>query len=375
MPFDGLLTLTHSSRRTEPGRCSVQFLTSRFQDPERGDDLPPFESLPPPEPLYCGSVSFYRVMGDAAAVRVRLLGAIRDREKIQHVSLLGMDQLLVGYEHRLERWRLPGPAPELRRIHRSDCHVVATYEHPLLAGVHTVEPTDGGRRAVVSCSASDCVLVIDLEADGGAGEDQVQVLPMPDEIYPRFYPLPTGSGTMDLRRHYIDDEAQSTHLNAAWPLDPKRRDSRIAISTLIQGALGIFSRDGTYREVARGFVGCHGARTDDRDRLYFTDSTCGHLVWLTGDGTIDRRYAVDSRWLHDSVQLAGSVYAFALADRNELRLIDIDADRVLSRRRFLRWPVDGLFSLARNWPGWLGNSTQALGWTPFGGRFWATDDP
>jgi hypothetical protein len=37
---------------------------------------------------------------------------------------------------------------------------------------------------------------------------------------------------------------------------------------------------------------------------------------------------------------------------------------VLWRRRFLRWPVEALFGAARRWPGWLGNSTQALSFRP-----------
>ncbi len=63
-------------------------------------------------------------------------------------------------------------------------------------------------------------------------------------------------------------------------------------------------------------------------------------------------------------QLAGGLYAFALADHNELRIYDLDRGALVHRRRFSTWPVEGAFALARHVPGWLGNSTQALSYRP-----------
>jgi hypothetical protein len=137
------------------------------------------------------------------------------------------------------------------------------------------------------------------------------------------------------------------------------------ISTLIQGAVGVFDLEtGAYEEIVRGFVGCHGARVSAEGEVYFADSTAGHLVFLDSRGRIARRFDAGSRWLHDVQQVRGSVYAFALADSNELRVWDVDREELLYRRRFLTWPVEGLFGLAQRTPFWLGNSTQALSFTP-----------
>ncbi|HKI01600.1 MAG TPA: hypothetical protein VKK31_06440 [Thermoanaerobaculia bacterium] len=333
----GTLALTHSSRRTNLSRCSAEFLARRFGDPGRLDRLPPFESLPPPEPLYCGAASFVEILEDARGqLHFRPGASWKDREKVQHVVALG-DGLLVGFEQRVE---LLG-----RR-----------YEHPLLAGLHTVAPLPGGR-ALLSCSASDALLVLDL----ATGEVE-KVLRMPANLYGRNYDLGPG---MDLRRHHIGDEQQTTHVNAAHPFDGGRR---AVVSTLIQGAVGVFDLEtGAYEEIVRGFVGCHGARVSAAGEVYFADSTAGHLVFLDDRGRTARRFDTGSRWLHDVQQIRGSIYAFALADANELRVWDIDqgdCGELLYRRRFFTWPVEGLFGLARRAPFWLGNSTQALSFNP-----------
>ena len=322
----GILSLTHSSRRTNPARCSVQFLTRRFGDPQRLRRLPPFESLPPPEPLYSGAVSFWRVERG----RFEPAGTVKDREKIQHAVVLEDGSRLVGFEQAVE-------------------HRGRRFEHPHLAGLHTVAPLPEGR-ILLSCSASDALLVLDL-----ASGKVERTLRMPSSLYGHNYDL---TPEMDLRRHLIGDEQQTTHINAAHPFDNGRR---AVVSTLIQGAIGVFDLEtGAYEEIARGFVGCHGARVNEEGRIYFADSTAGHLVFLDWDGRIERRFDVGSRWLHDVQQIEGPVYAFALADRNELAVWDIDKEALLFRKRFFTWPVEGLFSLAHRAPFWFGNSVQAL---------------
>lgn len=333
----GLLALTHSSRRTNLARCSADFLTRRFSAPGRLERLPPFETLPPPASLYSGAVSFYRVLDDGGRIHLDAVGSIRLRDKIQHAVFLGEADLLIGFEHRLERWRLPGPT------------VVRRYEHPHLAGLHTVAPLPDAR-VLLACSAPDALLVLDL----ASGEVE-RTLRLPAALYGHGYDL---SPAMDLRRHSIADDAQATHVNAAHPFDGSRR---AVVSTLIQGAIGIFDlATGHYEEKARGFVGCHGARVNTEGEIYFADSTTGHLVVLDDRGRVSRRFDAGSRWLHDVQQLGKSVYAFALADANELAVWDIDRCELLFRRRFLTWPLEGLFGLARRLPFWLGNSTQAL---------------
>ena len=345
----GILTLTHSSRRNNAARCSVQFLTSRFADARRLQNLPPFETLPPAEPLYSGAASFYRLDFAGERLRVRRLGSLRHRDKVQHVAFEGDASLLVGFEHHLERRLLPTALGELKRLRGTDLGPVQRITAPHLAGLHTVEPLAGGR-AAVSCSASDAVLLLDLDR----GEVE-RTLRLPVELYGQGYELGPAD---DLRAHFIDDAAQTTHVNAAFAHPDGRR---LAVSSLIPGAVGIFDLEsGAYREVARGFVGCHGARFNDRGELYFADSTSGMLVFLDPDGTVMRRFAVPTRWLHDVQQIQGSLYAFALNEPNELRIYDIDRDVLLYRRRFFTWPVEGLFGWARLLPWWLGNSTQAL---------------
>ena len=349
----GILTLTHSSRSTNLARCSADFLTRRFGDPDRLRDLPPLTSLPPAEVLYSGGVSFYRVL-ETPERRVRLepRGQIRSRERIQHVALLAADDLLVGFEHRLERWHLREPLDRLLRLGTADVEVAWRFEHPHLVGLHTVEPLEDGRVAL-SCATADAVLVVDLER----GEVE-RALRFPASLYGQGYELDPAA---DLRHHAIPDEAQTTHVNAAH----RAGGSHLVVSAFIPGAIGRFDlATGGYEELCRGFVGCHGARVSAVGEIYFADSTGGALVFLREDGTVARRFAVGSRWLHDVLQITGSVYAFALADRNELRICDVEAGELVWRRRFGKWPLPGLFEAAQLLPGWLGNSVQALGFYP-----------
>lgn len=347
----GILTLTHSSRETNLDRCSVQFLTRRFADPARLAEIPPFESLPPAPTLYSGAVSFFLVSEDGTGrFHLRRLGSVRSRDRIQHAGLLPSGDVLVGFEHRLVRWRSRLPLVEMDRIDAMDFQVAARFEHPHMAGLHTVDPV-GPERVAVSCSGPDAVMVLDL-AEGKLE----RILRLPRALYGRNYDLAPG---MDLRRHYIHDELQVAHINSAFSDHTGRY---VAVSTLIQGAVGVFDLEsGGYDEVARGFVGCHGVRFDDRGNLYFADSTTGTLVVLTEEGKIARRFGVGSRWLHDVQQLRGSIYAFALADANELRVYDIDKDELLFRATFTLWSTD---NPDEGDPpmGWLGNSVQAIGW-------------
>jgi len=351
----GLLTLTHSSRATETDRCSVQFLTRRFSGRDRLADPPPFTSLPPAPTLYSGAVSFYLAGEDEQGrFLLRRLGRVRSRDRVQHAALLPSGDLLVGYEHRVVRWRPRAPLTEMERIDAADFQVTARYDHPHLAGLHTIDPLPGslpGHLAALACAAADAVLLLD-HAEGRIE----RTLRLPRDLYGRNYDLAPG---MDLRRHYIHDEVQTTHVNAAFA---DRTGRWVTVSTLIQGAIGVFDlQTGRYEEVTRGFVGCHGARFDDKGNLYFADSTAGHLVVLSDDGKIARRFAVGSRWLHDVQQLRGSVFAFALADVNELQIWDVDRGELLFREAFPRWAADDPES--GDPPlGWIGNSVQAFGW-------------
>ena len=74
------------------------------------------------------------------------------------------------------------------------------------------------------------------------------------------------------------NDLQTTHINDASSMDG---GSRVVVSTLIQGAIGVFDLGGgSYQEVTRGLVGCHAARVNDEGVIYFADNCGGALVEL-----------------------------------------------------------------------------------------------
>src|SRR6185295_7163443 len=179
----GTLAVTHSSRRANLARCSVQFLTRRFGDPERLANLPPFDTLPPPETLYSGALSLFRVQtDDRGRCGLVPLGRLKSREKIQHAAFLSATDLLVGYERRVERLRLAQPIDRLDRFSRSTSRLVDRFEHPHLADLHTVAPLPDGRVAL-ACSAADAVLLWE-PATGAAS-----TLRLPAALYGHNYTL------------------------------------------------------------------------------------------------------------------------------------------------------------------------------------------
>ena len=335
MSLIGTLLLTHSSRGTNLDRCSRDFLEGRFASPGRLQNRPPFDSLPSARSLYSGALSTFAVERESdGRWRCRPAGVVKRRRKIQHAQALDGDRLLVGFEHHLEVWN------------RSRC--TAEWEHPHLAGLHTVAAL-GEERVALSCAAADAVLVFNL-LDG-----QVErTLQFPDEMYGSGYRL---TEDRDLREHYIDDDWQAAHVNSAVPYGGRH----LLVTSFIPGAVGAFDLDdGSYEEICRGYVGCHGARCDAAGDVYFCDSPSGDLVHLSAEGEARRRFATGSRWLHDAIQVEGDVYAMALSDTNELRLVDIEAGTTLWKRQFPTWPFEGLFPIARRLTSWLGNSTQSL---------------
>ena len=354
MTTDGILLLTHSSRVTDLRHCARDVLIRRYAAPDRLDRLPAFESLPPMSSAHgVGSLSALRIRVDSlSSVRVDDLGFIRERHRPQQVAVVSEREWVVGYEDNAELWRLARPLPQLERLGPRAIQRERSYRHPHLPGIHTVMPLDADR-VVLSSSGSDAVLVLDLRS----GEVET-TLRMPAEIYGHNYDL---GPDMDLHRHYIGNDLQTTHINSASPMGD---GSRVVVSTLIQGAIGIFDlASGGYREVTRGFVGCHGARVNDDGGIYFADSCGGGLVEIDEEGTVHRRFETGSRWLHDVLQIAGPIYAFTVADANELRLYNVETSQCVYRRRFFGFGKSYFYYLLpilRHWPGWRGNSTQFL---------------
>ncbi len=346
----GTLFLTHSGRVTDLSLCSVNYLTKRYADPNRLKKLPPLESLAPTSEYdtYEGILSIFHLYMDGGVLHVYPAGVVKDKRKMQHVVQKSENELLIGYESMLEVWEFPRPIIEITRENIKERRCKAIYDHGLFAGVHTVALGRNGV-AYVSCSAPDAVIEFDVDAG-----KLIAVRRMPEEIYGVNYPIDENS---DLRAHYIHNDIQVTHVNGAWPDE----NGAILVSALIQGAIGEFRPGGDgYREIIRGFVGCHGVKRSSDGQIYFADSTTGCLVFLDDKGGVARRYGINSRWLHDVHQIHGDIYAFSVSDRNELMICDISQDRVLYRKHFPVIRDTRLDFLRKALPWWRGNSTQFM---------------
>jgi hypothetical protein len=300
-----LLCVTHSDRPTEPEHCSLNFLETRYSNHDRLPAKVPFESFPhvSTQQPYKGGVTIWDVQ-EPPYRNPRLIAALRAEEyKPQH-ALWYHDKLWILGVDRLE-------------IYDSHIARLATVWDPWLSGGHTINP-DGKGHLLITCSASDSVLIIDEKSLAVRS-----ALRLPETIYGRNVELHRNHSVVE---HYIPNDLQLTHINcaAAWR-------GGIVVSTLIQGAIGWFDGDAAYRELLRGFVGCHGVRVDSRtDRLYFSDSCLGAVVLLNEQFGIDKRVDVDSRWLHDALQMDGRIFAVSITDSNRVRLLDIESRETIS---------------------------------------------
>jgi hypothetical protein len=298
-----LLCVTHTERPVDRQRCSLNFLEKRYASPQRLPPRLPFDELLPAwrHSTHTGDATVWDFPGDDFT-RPRLLAHLHPTEpghKLQDV-LWHQGRLWVLGVDRLD-------------VYDADLAHTARITDPWLSGGHTVT-ADGHGRLLVSCSASDAVLVIDERS-----HEVVHALRLPEELYGVNYPLARGDSVTD---HYIPNDLQLTHLNCASPWR-----GGIVVSTLIQGAIGWFDPAQQYHELLRGFVGCHGVRAEaGTDQLYFCDSCLGALVFWTSQRGIHSRLAADSAWLHDAQQLEGELFALSVADRNQVEL-------VLTRRR------------------------------------------
>ncbi|UJB69468.1 hypothetical protein HRE53_24515 [Acaryochloris sp. 'Moss Beach'] len=225
----------------------------------------------------------------------------------------------MAYEDSIEIWIIGQKNWPRGKVNKHEIRVDKRIDHPYFAGIHTLYPSKKNENfAIVSASAPDSVLVVDLENSVVS-----KVLRLPAELYGRNYTL---TSNMNLKSHYINNDFQTTHINSAYPVD----DNKIVVTTLIQGALGQFDlSNDSFNEICSGFVGCHGGRVNDCGEIYFADSTMGAIIYIHQDGTILRRFATNSRWLHDVQHITESVYACAVADLNELQLLDIDKNEIV----------------------------------------------
>jgi hypothetical protein len=192
-------------------------------------------------------------------------------------------------------------------------------EHPLMAGNHVFSILDQETFAI-SCSASDAVLIFNKN---GALKKYLRV---PEELYGKNYNFPPE---LSLREHFIHNDLQLTHLNSV-----SGYNGGFLVSTLIQGAIGHFDREGKYREITTGFVGAHGARVISDQEIYFCDSVNGCVVVIDPHGKILRRYGTGSRWLQDAVWVENEIFLCGCSDRNKFELWDFEKNQIL-------WEIDG----------------------------------
>ncbi len=292
-----LITLSHSTRPVEFERITLNFLTKRYAKPDRLLHPPPLASLSDEYlPHYIGNVTLWD-WDDANAAAPELREHVVRDYKAQHALATDRHLVICGTAF-LEIYPRAGDRTAPGR----------KVSHPWFSGGHTVFQDARGLLAI-SCSAPDAVLFFDWQGK------LVETLRMPESLYGSNYPL---QPTDDLRRNYIHNDLQLTHINCAFPCP-----QGLLCSTLIQGAIGLFRPDRSYTEITRGFVGCHGVRTrPGLDGFYFSDTVNGNLVEMSWDGRILRRFSVDSRWLHDVEHVGGDCYLFSLSDRNRVELWD-----------------------------------------------------
>lgn len=296
------MCITHSDRPHESDKCDLNYLESRYS---RADRLPPseaFSSLAPSVNYspYGGQVTLHDVSGGWG--QSKLVCELRPEWKPQHA---------MWHDDRL--WVL---GVESLDVYDSDLNLQQRVVDSWLAGAHTVAPGGEGQ-LLLSCSASDAVLVLD-----SVSLRITDALRMPESIYGTNFPLRRSDSVVD---HYITNDLQLTHVNCAWPFR-----QGVLTSALIPGAIGWFAPDGAFTEFTRGFVGCHGARARvDTGEVYFSDSCMGVIVSLDDNWLIRQRTVVRSSWLHDALHIEGSVFAAAVYDRMVVEFWDTDAKKCL----------------------------------------------
>jgi hypothetical protein len=307
--------LSHSNRPVDFAQCSLDVLTRRYADPQRLDNLPALETLPALDTLrhFPAGLTLLTLTLEAERATLEPVATFDPpRLKVQHAAMVG-DLLVVCLEDALLTFDVPDFAALPPVLDIADA---VRIDDPWFSGLHTVFAT-GPERCIVSASAPDAVLEVDLARRGVVRRQR-----LPAALYGHNYVL---TETSDLRDHYIANDLQLTHINCASP-DGK---GGTVLSTLIQGDIGLLDAAGDYRILSHGHIGCHAARTTlGGDAVYFADTCRGTLVLIDRAGNELFRFAVDSRWLHDVQQVSGDLFLFCRGDRNRLDLVDIASGRI-----------------------------------------------
>lgn len=297
-----LLCVTHSDRAYSMKECDLNYLEGRWSQPDRLPPQIPFENLrhATESSRYYGEVTVWRLGRD---FKPELLLHFRpDGYKPQHAIW-----------HNQHLWVL---GTEILEVFDSKLKRVGEVNDPWLAGGHTILP-DGKGRLYLSCSASDSILVVGVQS-----LKVEQVHRLPEELYGRNYELTREHSVVD---HFIPNDLQLTHVNCACPW----KDG-ILVSCLAPGCIGFFDPQGRYKELVRGFVGCHGVRVDSAtDTVYFADSCVGTVNFLDSQFQLDHRLTSRSFWLHDAQKLSDNGFALAVAERNAVEIVDMSSGEIL----------------------------------------------
>jgi hypothetical protein len=282
-------------------------LEKRFVHPNRLPPAEPFDNLWSSSYFspYLGHVTIWGFRNGNFAKPILLAHLCPNRDGYK-------PQFATWYSNRL--WILGIEGIE---VYNAELSRIAIISDPWLSGGHTIVPDYQGH-LLVSCSGSDSVLVIDE-----VSYRVVNALRVPESLYGFNYPLSREDSTVE---HYIDNDSQLTHINCAWPWN-----GGILVSNFIQGAIGWFNESGEYTELLRGFVGCHGVRVDYRNnQIYFSDSCLGATVFLNSSYGIACRVDAESSWLHDTQQLSDDIFALAVADRNQVEIMNFSSREVIA---------------------------------------------
>ncbi len=307
------LLVTHSTRKFDHARASADFIRARYADRSRLENVPPFETLASSSTKHYmhGALTHFRLRFFGEEASLEALRCIDSRELIQHAVVVG-GRLVVccsGFLVVLPSIHYPLTGTEF------DPGSPFRIDDPWFSGLHSVVPAND-EECVVSASGPDAVLWVDLRK-----KIVTRRFRLPESLYGVNYRL---TPEMSVHDHYIPNDYQLGHLNSAFPDD----DGGCFVTTLGQGDIGHFDREGRYERLATGYVGAHGIRRSlDGSYLYFTESPAGKIRKLSFQGNVGTIAQVRTGWLHDAQQIAQDLFVCLPVDRNELLIIDVRNER------------------------------------------------
>lgn len=289
------LLVSHASRPFVEAKAALNALELRFSSSSRLTNLPPLDTLPSVQTAipYSGMLTLWDV-DDPSKIRPVLIGEYAPNYKIQFATFRG-NQLLVLGGDRLE---VLSPGFTLEK----------TIKDNWLVGGHTVYCDKDGFAYVTSAPAN-AILKIDINA--GKVVERIRL--------PSDYGIGHALTEIDdLHRHFIPTDLQPTHINSAVPCT-----EGLLITLCVQGIVGAFDASRKFREIVKGYRGCHGGRIDyTTGALYFTDSTAG-IIWFADylTGRILSRLKINSSWIHDTDQIDQKIFAVSLSDHNRIEIV------------------------------------------------------